>query len=292
MAGKLEINLGSAVSQFERGIRKFQVKKAVYQSLFRGKGLEFDGYRNFFKDDDSSMIDWKASLRANKLLSKEYIEERDLKIYFVVDVSNSMLFGSGKKLKAEYAGEIIAALSHLIMGSGDNAGLIMGNDRVVKFLKATKTKNQLFLMINELQNTQEYGGRFDFNFIINFLLRSIDSKSVVILISDFLHLGRDFERGLRLLSTKFETIAFMIRDSFDDELPKENYQIVIQDPESGKQMLVDSGFAAQNYKKQAFEQKMFIKKKLEEARVDFMELNTRDDFVHPLVSFLKKRAGG
>lgn len=290
MVGKLQIDFGSAVSQFERALRKFQVKKVVYQSLFRGRGLEFDGYRNFMQDDDASMIDWKASLRANKLLSREYIEERDLRVYFVVDVSSGMLFGSGNKLKAEYAGEIVAALSHLIMGSGDNAGLVTVTDRVNRILKASRTKNQLFLMLNYLSDVKEYGGRFDFQNTLKYLLNTLDSHAVVILISDFLHIGRDFDKILRILSTKFETLAFMIRDPLDEELPKSSYQMVIEEPYTKKQIVIDSTFAAETYKRNALQQKMFVKAKFKEANIDLLELNVREPFINPLVSFLKGRS--
>jgi uncharacterized protein (DUF58 family) len=286
---KLEINFGTAVSQFEKALRKFQVKKVDYQSLFRGKGLEFDSYRNFMSDDDSSVIDWKASLRANKLLARQYIEERDIRIYFVVDVSNSMLFGSGNKLKAEYAGEIIAALSHLIMSSGDSAGLIMATDRINRIVRTSKNKNQLYLMINYLSELGEYGGGFDFPAVVNFLLKTLESKAVIIFISDFLHTGKDFERNLKLLGTKFETIAFMIRDPLDEELPKANYQMSIQEPFSGKQITIDSEFAAESYKRYALEKKNYVKSQFLKSDIDFLELNTNTPFVNPLISFLKTR---
>lgn len=292
MVAKLQINLGSAVSQFERALRKFQVKKIAYQSLFRGKGLEFDGYRNFMQDDDASMIDWKASLRANKTLAKTYIEERDLKVYFVVDVSNSMLFGSGSKLKAEYAGEIVAALSHLIMGSGDNAGLVLINQGVHKILKASKTKNQLYLIIKSLSEIGEYGGSLNFKNAASFLLRTLEAHSVVILLSDFLHPGQDFDKVLRLLSTRFETLAFMIRDPLDEELPASSYQMTIQEPFSNKQIVFDSDFAAQNYKRFTLQQKNFVVSKFKEAGIDLVQLNTRDNFVKPLINFLRVRSGG
>lgn len=288
---KLQIDFGAAVSQFEKAIRKFHVKKVVYQSLFRGKGLEFDGYRNFMSDDDSSMIDWKASLRGNKLLSKQYIEERDLNIYFVVDVSNSMLFGSGSKLKAEVAGEIVAALSHLIMGSGDNAGLVMARGETNNFVKASKAKNQMFLMVNYLSDVKQYGGGFNFENLIGFLLKTIPKGSVVILISDFLHLGKNFEKGIKLLTTKFETLALMIRDPLDEELPKSNYQMVIQEPFSQKQILIDSDFAAESYKKNALLQKNMVKLKFSEAGIDLLELKTNENFLNPMISFIRNRAG-
>ena len=87
---QFNINFSSAVSQFERVIKKFQIKKIVYKTVFRGKGLEFESYRNIEPDDDAMMIDWKASLRADKLLAKQYIEERNLDIFFLLWNSQTM----------------------------------------------------------------------------------------------------------------------------------------------------------------------------------------------------------
>jgi uncharacterized protein (DUF58 family) len=291
MNGKLEINFGSAVAQFERALRKFQVKKVVYQSLFRGKGLEFDGYRNFESDDDSSMIDWKASLRGNKLLAKQYVEERDLKVYFVVDVSGGMLFGSGPVLKAEYAGEIVCALSHMIMGSGDNTGLIMASGDIRKIISASKSKNQFFLIVSELNKIEGYGGKMDFDKTTHFLLNTLAKNSVVIFISDFLQVGKNFDRNLKLLATRFETLALMVRDPMDEQLPEASYQMVIQEPNSSNQIILDSDFAKVAFKRNAAMQKKFVEDKMKEARIDFLELYTRDSFINPLIAFLKQRAG-
>ena len=132
--GKLVINFPRAISQFESAMHKFPVKKILYKSVFRGRGLEFESYRLHGDDDDVSLIDWKASLRANEMLAKQYVEERRLNVYFLVDVSNSMLFGSSDKLKAEFTAEFVASLSHLVVGSGDNIGLVMFSDEVVKII--------------------------------------------------------------------------------------------------------------------------------------------------------------
>ena len=82
--GQFLIDFPLAITQFENAMQKFPVKKILYRSVFRGKGLEFDSYRLYSDGDDASLIDWKASLRANEMLSKQYIEERDLNVYFLV----------------------------------------------------------------------------------------------------------------------------------------------------------------------------------------------------------------
>jgi len=159
--GKFLMDFPGSISEFEKAMKIFPVKNILYRAVFRGKGLEFDSYRDFEEgSDDASLIDWKASLRANRLLAKSYIEERDLNVYFMLDVSNSMLFGSGNKLKAEYAAEMIVALSRLMVGSGDRVGLIMFSDDIVKIVQPSKSKNQFAIFTKFLSDTSLYGGGF------------------------------------------------------------------------------------------------------------------------------------
>ena len=99
---KLNVNIPRAITDFEAAAKEFELKEKLYRIIFRGKGLEFDKFRDYSPDEDASNIDWKASLRANKLTARQYIEERNLNIVFVFDVSESMIFGSLDKLKNEY----------------------------------------------------------------------------------------------------------------------------------------------------------------------------------------------
>ncbi|MBM3234291.1 DUF58 domain-containing protein [Candidatus Pacearchaeota archaeon] len=288
----LKVDFATKISQFEKVIKEFQLRRILYKSLFRAKGLEFEEYRHFEKDEDASSIDWKASLRAGEMLARKYVEERDMDIYFVVDASKSMFFGSKEKLKAEYAAEIVAVLSNLTLDSNDNPGLIMFQENLVKKISPRKGKKQFNLIMRFLCDGENYGGNFDINNAIKYLLKSISSKfSVVILISDFIHVKKEFKFDLNLLSKRFETIAIMVRDSLDEELPKTSQQILIEDPHSGKQMVVNPSLIAENYKKNVKKQKEAITRIFREKGIDLLELSTGKEFIIPLVSFLRARAG-
>jgi len=290
--GKLRIDVGKAVSQFNKVVKEFKLRKTIYKTIFRGKGLEFDGYRYFDEAlDDASMLDWKASLRANKLLAKKYIEERDLSIYFLFDSSSKMLFGSGNKLKAEYASEVVAALSYLIINSNDMPGLIMFSDKIRKFVRPSKSRYQFSLLVSSLSDASLYGGAFDMASAIDVSLKKIKSENpVVFLVSDFISIRKGFEKDLKLMSTRFETIALMIRDSFDDQLPNVNYQMSIQDPETGRQILVDPSTVGKKYQQMALKQKTAVREMFEKTGVDLLELHTNESFVVPLAAFLRARA--
>jgi len=129
MKRELNLDIAGSVAAFEKLIRKVLPRNIFYKVVY-GKGFEFDGYRDFAQDEDASNIDWKASRRAQKLLTRKYIEERDLKILFLIDVSDNMIFGSTEKLKCEYTAELVAALSHLILFSGDKVGFKFFNNSI------------------------------------------------------------------------------------------------------------------------------------------------------------------
>lgn len=291
--GKFQIDYATAISGFSNTIRKFPLKKILYRSLFRGKGLEFDSYRNFEQGDDASMIDWKASLRGHKLLAKKYIEERDMNVYFLVDVSGSMLFGSSNKLKSEYAAECCAALGHLILESGDNIGLIMFNEKIEKFIPSKSGRNQFNLIFKTLEDSENYGGDFDLEKAISFALDYIKTDyNVIIIVSDFIGLRKNAKKSLKLLTNRFETVGIMIRDIMDEELPRLNYQFSISDPNTGKSMVLDPKMTAEIYKKSAIKQKQNVKTLFRESNIDLLELNSKETFYSPLANFLRSRSKG
>ena len=293
MDTRFEVDFAAAISRFESAMKKFKLKKIIYKSIFRGKGLEFDTYRNFEADDDSTLIDWKASLRANRLLAKQYIEEREFNVYFVVDVSNSMLFGSRNKLKAEYSCEIAAVLGHLVLNSGDNLGLILFSDKVVKVLPPARSRNQFMIFMNYLMDFANYGGKSDVTKAVQYVRENVNLPfSVFIVISDFLHIGKRLQEELTLLSARFETMAVMVRDPMDESLPVGSSQLVVQHPSASRQMIVDPSIAAVKYQEIAMKQKEFAKELFVHSAVDLLELYNDKDFVMPIVSFFKNRAGG
>jgi uncharacterized protein (DUF58 family) len=139
---ELNLDIAGGISEFERLAKEFTLRIPLYKIIFRGKGLEFDSYRDFAPDDDASEIDWKASMRSNKLLVKQYIEERDLKIMIIVDVSDNMIFGSTEKLKCEYAAELSAALAHLIISSNDKMGFALFDEGIKNMVFPEKGTKQ------------------------------------------------------------------------------------------------------------------------------------------------------
>ena len=260
-----------------------------YKSVFKGKGLEFVDYRNYTESDDASLIDWKASARAGDILVREYIEERNLNIVFVLDVSNSMLFGSTEKLKVEYAAELIASLAHAMLEAGDNVGLVLFTDKITAKLLPNRGKQQYYSITRILLNPEYYGGKIDVIEVSKFLLTTLKEGTIIILVSDFINFEGGWEKYLEFMSAKFEVIGFMIRDPRDSILPEDVGQVVIEDPYSNKQLLIEPELVKKSYEVVIKKQITDIKEKFTKLRDDMLVLETDKPFIKPIVSFFRRR---
>lgn len=289
-AERLNLDVPGSISDFESVMREFLIRRVIYNIIFRGKGLEFDGYRNFSPEDDAGEIDWKASVRSNKLLVKQYIEERKIKIMFVIDVGDNMVFGSQEKLKCEYAAEMAVALSHLIINSNDKVGFILFSDKIVKTIMPELGLKQFNLFVDFLSSSQMYGGSSKIDEVLDYLINYLDeSIKVVIFVSDFIKLNQNLFKKLELISTKFEIMALMVKDPLDMVLPDFGKEVIFEDPATHEQMIINPRIAKKTYEKNAFEQEKIVMNIFKNCDVDVLKLTTDKPFAEPLARFLKER---
>jgi uncharacterized protein (DUF58 family) len=287
---KLNVDVPKAVSDLEDAMKDLRLRTKIYRMVFRGRGLEFDSFRDYGPDEDANEIDWKASKRANKLLVKRYIEERDLKIVIVLDVGESMVFGSSEKLKCEYAAEVVAALSHLIMKSNDNVGLVLYSWEIKEYIPPSKGEDHFHILADKVSDSSVYGGISRTRKVMDFLLDYLDSSVTgVIFVSDFLGVRRNLIDDVRLVSSRFESVALVIRDPLDMKLPDVSGEIVVEDPITRQQVLVNPKIVGKIYEKHALDQMNVIRDVFMKTDVDFLELSTDKPFVAKLSTFLAER---
>jgi uncharacterized protein (DUF58 family) len=288
---ELKLNLKPLIKRLEVSTKKgfTGILTGSYKSTFKGKGLDFEGYRDYAVGDDANLIDWKATLRSQDLLVKILVEERNVNVVFLVDVSSSMSFTSVEKLKNEYAAELVASMSFAAIRAGDSVGLMMFTDSMVKFLPPTMGNRQYFMMIKALSNPRLYDGKFDFIKIIKDLMGSIKRGAIVIIVSDFIGLGKDWEKYLRAASEKFEIIGVMVRDPRDYEMPADVGQVVISDPYSEKEVLIDTAAIKERYELAVKEQVKHIKETFINSKSEFLELRTDKPFLHDIINFFLMR---
>jgi len=271
-------------------LKEFRLKQKIYKLFFRGKGLEFETYSDFTQDEDASRIDWKASLRAQKLLIKQYKEERDLKIMFVIDVGDNMVFGSTEKIKCEFVTELVAAFSMVMLSENDQIGFVLFSDSIKHFVKYAGGEKQLQIFVDTLSYGENYGGLTDIDYALDFAVRTFDSSvSAVVLVSDFLRVSGETKKKLNLLANKFETIVLRVRDPLDITLPDIDGEVILEDIETQGQVIVNPRIAKKNYEINALQQGELVEDIFKKTQVDYLDLITDKSFVIPLSIFLKER---
>jgi len=293
MKRRLEIDISKSIKKLHLITKQLITEEVVggYKSVFKGRGLEFDSYRDYMPDDDSTMIDWKASKRANKLMVRKYVEERSIDVFFLVDISNSMVFGSSVKLKNEYGAEVVIALSHAVLMAGDKVGLALFNDKIVSKIPPVSGMKQFNKIIGNLKDPENYGGGFDLENALSFPLTYLKHKGVLFIISDFIGMkDESWKKPLKWLSTKFDVVCIMIRDPRDKIMPKDmKGQVLIADPYSEKELLIDPKILGDVYFRYVNEQEKNIKNTMRECRSDFITIYTDESFVKPILNLFNMR---
>jgi uncharacterized protein (DUF58 family) len=290
MEKKLNLDIPGSVASFELLMKKVLPKNIFYKIIY-GKGVDFDGYRDYVSDEDSSNIDWKASVRAQKTLSRKYIEERDLKILFFIDVSDNMIFGSSKKLKCEYAAELVSALMHLILVTGDKVGFVLYNDGIVRQIIYGYGERQFNIFREEISNPENYGGDNNLDLVLKDLIDSIDKdNSLIFIVSDFVKLNESNKEFISLLGKSFETVALVIKDSLDLNFPNINKEIILEDPATGERITINPFVARKAYEENTREQTETLKKIFNNSDIDFRIFKTDHPFPLTLAEFLKQRS--
>lgn len=286
----LKADIAGAISDLQASMKEFLLKRKLYRLLLRGKGLEFESYRKYAPDDDATAIDWKASKRANNLLVKQYRDERNLKVVFLVDVGENMVFGSVDKLKCEYTAEVVAAFSHLISTTGDKPGFVFFSDQVKDYMKPSRGKRHFSQFMDYIKKPENYGKPSDLNkgleFAINYVGRDVES---LIIVSDFLSYNEETKSNLSLVSNKFETTVLMVRDPLDNTLPAVSGELVVEDPNTGQQLLVNPKVAKDAYENYTKNRIAEIRKVCLSNGIDLLEISTDKPFVPTLSGFLKGR---
>lgn len=289
---KLNVDIPSAMKKLKVIINMLMTTKFLetYVSVFRGKGLEFESYRSYTLDDDASLIDWKASARAKELLVRKYVEERKLEIFFLIDVSSSMVFGSTEKLKNEYTAELVIALASAILTAGDKVGYAFFNWDITSKVAPQTGKKQFYTLVKELTNPDTYGGGFDLYNALKAPLTFLKPGGIIFVISDFIGMRDDtWIKPLKWLSTKFEVICLMIRDPRDKVLPRDIGQVLVSDPYSHREIIVDSKLIREAYQTYVDRQEKELKRVAKESSVDFVPIYTDKSFVKPVVELFMTR---
>ena len=244
-----------------------------YESVFKGRGMEFEEVREYQIGDEIRSIDWNVTARTGEPYVKLFVEERELTVIFLVDLSASGAFGSTRHMKNEVAAEICALLAFSAIKNNDKVGLLVFTDHVEMFIPPAKGTTHVLRLIRELLNFQPKQTQTDIAAGIEYLGRITNKKSVVFLVSDFL--GEDFEKPMRILSKRHDLIAVSITDPREVAMPAVGL-IELLDAETGEQIIIDTGSAAfrKQYRTLGNAQKGRLQDLFRSMDVDHVEITT------------------
>lgn len=213
--------------------------QGAHMSVFKGRGIEFTETRQYVPGDDIRSIDWNVTARMNHPYVKEFIEERDVGIYLLFDVSASCDFGADKA-KKHAAIELAASIMAAAMRTNDRVGLLIFSEGVEKFLPPKKGRRHVLAMLNNLCSCAPKRCGTDVANALSYISLRAKCRSMVFILSDFM--CDDFSKQLRLLAAKHDVIAVNVADPRELELPDVGL-IELEDFETGEQMLVDTSDA-------------------------------------------------
>jgi len=293
-----------------------------YHSVFKGQGMNFDEVREYQPGDDVRAIDWNVTARMNHPFIKKFVEERELTLMLVVDVSGSGLFGSRGQSKRELAAEIASVLAFSAIRNNDKVGLILFSDEVEKFIPPRKGRSHVLRVIREVLFFEPKRRGTDLNAALEFLLRVQSHKAITVIVSDFLgspvaatpssrnklgggsgaatrprphlmsleSLAQASFTMLRQANRKHDVVAVQVSDPHELELPNLG-RLIFQDAETGQIVEVNTGearkraaFAERQTKSQSEVARLFRR-----AGIDAMQLRTDQEYGPTLARFFENR---
>lgn len=289
--------LSVASAEVLRQVRRIEVRTrrlvdshfaGAYRSLFKGQGMEFAEVREYQPGDEVRAIDWNVSARMGRPFVKRYVEERELTIMLVVDMSGSSRFGTRARFKHDLAIEMAGVLALAATRNNDRVGLLMFSDRVEHALPARKGRKHALRLIRDLLTTNPIGRGTSVAVAVDRLMRLLPHRSVVFFASDFL--AEDLETPLARLAQRHDVIAVTLEDPSERVLPDIG-PARLQDPESGEVVevntshpLVREAFATQVADADARRRKLFDRLGLDE-----IEVHTEHGYVDALLTFFRAR---
>jgi uncharacterized protein (DUF58 family) len=289
---KLKLDIKDLANRLDISTKKLftSTLSGSYKTAFRGEGLEFHGFRKYTLADDSSKIDWKASVRSNDILVREFIEERSLNAFFLVDASSTMLFGSHEKIKAQYSAELVSSMSYAIMHSSDSVGLGMFNKELIKNFLPASGEKQYFNILSALVDLNLYTNGFDLVKPLKYYTDNLPSGSLFFIVTDFIGLkGDEWVKALKIACRKLDVIGVMIRDPRDRELPEDSSEIVLESPDDDRKKVVNTASIKLAYENYVKREEFRISEIFSDSGGEFLAFSTDEDFVNPIIKMFKGR---
>lgn len=285
-------------SELIKKVRKIEIKTrglssnifaGQYHTAFKGRGMAFSEVREYQYGDEPRDIDWNVTARMNKPYSKVFEEERELTVMLMVDVSDSLNFGTQVMMKREMVTEIAATLAFAAIENNDKVGLLFFSDRIEKFIPPKKGRKHILYLIRELLDFKPESNATDITVPLEFLTGASKKHCTAFLLSDFID-PHDYRSALTIANRKHDIVAIRVYDRRMEELPDVGLMKLL-DAESGQEMYIDtSSIKVRSAHKKWFDENTArIQDYLTRSCVDSVSVRTDQDYVKALMVLFAKR---
>lgn len=260
-----------------------------YHSAFKGKGMSFSEVREYQYGDDVRDIDWNVTARYNKPFVKVFEEERELTVMLLIDVSNSLGFGTVKQLKKDMVTEIAATLAFSAIQNNDKIGVIFFSDRIEKFIPPKKGRKHILYIIRELLDFKPESKRTDIKIAVEYLTNVIKKRCTTFMISDFID-ENDFRNALTIANRKHDIVAIQVYDRRMAELPDVGL-MKVRDAETGHEQWIDTSSRAlrRAHNDWWIQRQGVLNETFTKSNVDSVSIRTDQDYVKSLLNLFAKR---
>ncbi len=259
-----------------------------YRSVFKGQGMEFSEVREYQPGDEVRSIDWNVTARMRRPFVKRYIEERELTVMLLVDLSGSERFGTVKRFKSELAIELAAVLAMSAVRNNDRVGIVLFTDRIEHVVPPRKGRRHVLRIIRDLLAFEPVGRGTDVAGAIDYLARMLSQKTIVFLVSDFL--APDIDHPLKILTQRHDVVAVTVADPSESQLPDIGIARMM-DPETGEVVEIDTSSprVRKAYEASVQEERDRRRHLLRRLAIDEVAVTTDGNVVEPLLRFFRSR---
>lgn len=263
-----------------------------YLSSFKGQGIEFAEVRPYEPGDDVRTIDWNVTARAGEPFVKKFVEERELTVLLIVDLSGSSRWGTRRRLKSQLTAEVATTLAMAAVRNNDRVGLLIVTGEVEAFVPPRKGRRHVLRLLRDLLAFEPARRDTDLSSAITFAERILPHRSLVFLFSDF-QLGAgwdDFSRNLAGFAPRHDVVACRLTDPADLDPPSVGLIRTI-DPESGEVCIADTSSPSvrADFAALAREDEQRTARLFGRLGVDEIRLSTDASFAVPLIGFFRRR---
>lgn len=270
---------------------KYLVDKLIagnYRSLFKGQGIEFSELREYRSGDDVRSIDWNVTARYNQPYVKEFVEERSVEVYFILDLSDSESFGN-KISKKRKALEIVASLMFAALRNNDNIGIFLFTEKIEKFIPARKGKKHVLQILSSIISFQPKSKITNLKATLVQVSQILKKRAILFIVSDFFD-SNDYSKPLKILRRKHDIILLKIVDLREQEIPQIGL-IELEDKETGEQILIDTSNPVflRKYTEIVLDNELQFMSTLGKLKLDCIKILTDENYEVPLRNFFKKR---